>query len=273
MKKRLRVGIIGCGAIGGEIALACQGRLKKRIELVGICDTDKVRCEALKNRLKPQPKVMDRLELIKRGNLDLVVEAASAKVSADIVKECLKAKRNVLVMSAGGLLGRRGLLNSILRADSKVYLPSGAICGIDGLKAASIGRIGSARMTTRKPPGAFEGAPYIMEKRIDLNSVTKETTLFEGTAKEAVEAFPQNINVAATLSLTGIGEENVKVRIVTSPDYLKNVHEVEIEGDFGAIMTRTENIPSEANPKTSYLAILSAIAALEGIANNFRVGT
>ena len=136
-----------------------------------------------------------------------------------------------------------------------------------------MGRIDSVKITTRKPPKSFEGAPYVAKNRIDLKNIKQETTLFEGTAKEAVHAFPQNINVASTLSLAGAGADKVRVKIVTSPDYSKNVHEVEIEGDFGRIFTRTENLPSKANPKTSYLASLSAIAALEGIVSNFRVGT
>ena len=81
------------------------------------------------------------------------------------------------------------------------------------------------------------------------------------------------MNVSAVLSLAGVGPARTRVRIVTSPEYTKNTHEVEIVGDCGKIMTRTDNVPSKANPKTSALAIYSAIATLEGITKSVRIGT
>jgi aspartate dehydrogenase len=147
------------------------------------------------------------------------------------------------------------------------------LCGIDGLKSASVGRIDSVTFTTRKPPKGLDGAPYITKNNIELSSIKEETVIFEGTADDAVKGFPQNVNVAAILSLAGLGKANTRVRIVTSPDYTKNIHEVEIKGESGNITTRTENLPSKVNPKTSQLAVFSAIATLEGIVKNVRIGT
>ena len=271
MKRKIKVGIIGCGTIGREVARACQARLNRRIDLIGICDSDAEKAKALQKVLKGKVQILDSVAIIKKSGL--IVEAASAHVSCDIVKKCIRYKKDVLVMSVGGLLGKRGLLSTIRRSPSTVYLPSGALCGLDGIKAASIGGIRSARITTRKPPRSLEGAPYITQNKIDVKAIDKETVIFEGTAREAIAAFPQNINVAAVLSLASVGEDETKVRIITSPEYTKNVHEVEVEGDFGKITTRTENVPSERNPKTSWLAILSAIATLERIVDNVRIGT
>ena len=176
-------------------------------------------------------------------------------------------------MSIGGLLGNESLLDKAEKAGIKVYLPSGALCGIDGLKSASVGRIDSVTLTTRKPPKGLAEAPYIIKNNIDLPSIKEETIVFEGTADDAVKGFPQNVNVAAILSLAGLGAANTRVRIVTSPDYTKNVHEVEIKGESGNITTRTENLPSKVNPKTSQLAVFSAIATLEGIVKSVRMGT
>ena len=155
----------------------------------------------------------------------------------------------------------------------RVYIPSGALCGVDGLKSASVGRIDSVTLTTRKPPRGLEGAPYIKEKDIDLAGITGETVIFEGSVEDAIRGFPQNINVSAALSLAGLGAKKTRVKIVTSPSYTKNIHEVEIIGEAGRIFTRTENIPSKSNPKTSELAVFSAIATLSGITNTVRVGT
>jgi len=268
---KMRVGIIGCGAIGAEIAKACEERLNRSFVLTSICDADSAKTEALKRLLKSGVKVCDTDTLIK--DAQLVIEVASASISAGILKKCIAAKKDVLIMSVGGLLGNEGLLKEAEESGTKVYIPSGAVCGIDGLKAGGIGSIDSAILTTRKPPKGLAGAPYLKEKNIDIGGITKETVIFEGDALEAVKAFPQNVNVCAVLSLAGIGAAKTRVRIVSSPEYAKNVHEIEISGDFGRITTRTENVPSKANPKTSALAFQSAIALLEGIAKNVKIGT
>ena len=133
--------------------------------------------------------------------------------------------------------------------------------------------IDSVTLTTRKPPKGLEGAPYIKSAGINLNDIKEETVIFDGDADKAIEGFPQNVNVAATLSIAGIGAKKTRVRIITSPGYTRNQHEVEIKGSFGNIHTRTENVPSRTNPRTSELAILSAIATLEGLARNVKIGT
>jgi aspartate dehydrogenase len=212
---------------------------------------------------------LDTDHLIKR--CDIIVEAASAAVSADILGRCIAKKKDVLIMSVGGLIGKKELLKKAVK--SRVYIPSGAICGIDGLKSASAGRIDSVTLTTRKPIRGLKGAPYLKEKGMDLDAIKGETVVFEGSASDAVKGFPQNVNVSAVLSLAGIGGAKTKVRIVTSPSYDKNIHEIEITGNFGRLTTRAENVPSKTNPKTSELAILSAIATLKAIASSVRIGT
>ena len=178
-----------------------------------------------------------------------------------------------MIMSVGGLIGATKVFDSAAKKGCSVYIPSGAICGLDGIKAARCSSIKSAVLTTRKPPRALEGAPYILKKKINLSKLKKDTVIFDGTARQAAKAFPKNINVAASLSLAGIGFNRTKVRIIACPGLKKNSHCIEAKGSFGRIVTQTENVPSPGNPKTSFMAILSAIAALGGIINNSRVGT
>ena len=268
---KLKVGIIGCGTIGTEIARACRDRLSNKIELDAISDIDPKKAELLNNKFNRKIDVLTINELIKR--VDIVVEAASAGMSAGVVEKCIKAKKSCMVMSVGGLIGREELLESAEDAGVNIYIPSGAICGIDALKAASVGTIESVTLTTRKPPKGLEGAPYIKSNLIDLSNLKGEAVIFEGSAAEAVKGFPQNVNVSAVLSLAGLGAKSTRVKIVTSPGYTMNVHELEIKGSCGRIVTRTENVPSKANPKTSELAILSAIATLENITNSVKIGT
>ncbi len=269
--KKIRVGIIGCGTIGSQMVRACQAELKSSVDLVGICDLVEDRAALLQKSLKESVPVLKLDDLIMRS--DLIVEAAGARISAEILKKAIAGKKDVLIMSIGGLIGNEGLLDEAERSGTNVYLPSGALCGIDGLKSASVGRIDSVTLTTRKPINGLAGAPYIKDKDIDLFSIKEETVIFEGTAIDAVKGFPQNVNVAAILSLAGLGPANTRVRIVTSPDYTKNIHEVEIKGESGSITTRTENLPSKINPKTSQLAVFSAIATLKGIVKSVHIGT
>lgn len=269
--KKLKVGIIGCGTIGASIASACQKDLADTIDLAAICDIDAKKASGLANTLKRKVPVLSMSGLIKKSSL--VVEAASASISAKVLADCVAGKRDCLIMSVGGLIGKESLLGRAAAAGIRVYIPSGAISGIDGLKSAMAGGVTSVTLTTRKPPKGLVGAPYLKENCIDISGITGETVVFEGSAEEAVKGFPQNVNVSAVLSLAGIDAKKTRVRIVTSPEYTGNVHEIEITGASGRITTRTENVPSATNPKTSALAIFSAIATLRSAASSVRIGT
>jgi len=234
--------------------------LNKKIELIGLCDIDEKKAKALKNRLNISAPALKLKQLIQKS--ELVVEAASGKASLVVAKKAISAKTNVMAMSVGGLLNHPGLFQMAERKGCRIYLPSGAICGLDGVKAARIGRIESATLTTRKPP-----------KGLGLKSLKKDKVIFKGTAMKAVKLFPKNINVSAALSLAGIGPKKTRVKIIASPKIKRNIHEIELIGDFGRIYTKCENVPSRQNPKTSMLAALSAIATLRGIVESVKIGT
>jgi aspartate dehydrogenase len=173
----------------------------------------------------------------------------------------------------GGLVDSLDLFEKAKEKECRVYFPSGAIAGLDAIKGAKESRIDSVTLTTYKSPSALQGAPYLAREGIKLSEIKEKTTLFEGSCREAVKAFPQNINVAASLAFAGVGLEKTRVRVVVDPALKRNVHQIVVEGDFGRLETRTQNLPSPINPKTSYLAVLSAIATLKGIVNPLKVGT
>lgn len=256
-----KIGLIGCGAIGTGIAEFVYKRLKGKARIVAVCDIDPKKAGLLSKKIKPHPSVTGLDGVIKKS--DLVIEAAGMKISGYIASRAVSNNKDVLIMSTGGLLDRGDLLKKARSKGCNIHIPSGAICGLDGLRSAAMGRIRKVSLTTRKPPKGLKGAPYL--KNMDIDKIKKETLIYNGTAKDAVRYFPQNINVAATLSLSGIGPERTKVRIITSPRYTKNIHEVEVEGEFGRFFTKTENVASKKNPKTSELAIFSALAKLKEI--------
>lgn len=261
----MNVGIVGCGFIGNAIARFIDKN--KEFRLVGINDIDADKAIDLAKNLKQKPKFMDLSCLIRKS--ELVIESASGKVIKKILssKNLDKPGKKLIIMSTGGLVGSIGLLQRIKKCE--IFLPSGAIAGLDSIKAVS-GKIKSLGLTTTKPAGSLENATYITKNRIELRELKDKKTVFEGNLKEAVEGFPQNINVAATLYLAS-KFSRIKVKIVADPNANFNIHEIEAAGDFGIIKTATENVPSK-NPSTSYLALLSAIQTIKNMKNNVKIG-
>ena len=269
---KLRIGIVGCGAIGSSLAKTIVKDFAKEAVLAGLYDIDNRKTRALNKAISKRNNIVClRLQqLISKS--DLVIEAAAASASYKIARQALLKGRDIMVMSVGGLLGRLERLRSLAKANqANIYIPSGALSGIDALKAAGLFRMKSVTLITSKHPKAFKGVKYL--EKVDLSKIKKDKVLFFGSAKEAVKKFPQNINVAAILSLAGLGEDKTQVKIIASPEVKRNIHEVRIEARAATIVTRTENILHPDNPKTSFLAFLSAVATLKQILNPVKIGT
>jgi aspartate dehydrogenase len=256
---KCRVGIVGCGAMGAEIARAID---KKTIpaSLAAVCDIDLERCHNLLKTIHSKPLITTIAELARCS--DIIVEAAGASAVPSIIHAGIRHKKPALIMSVGYFLNDMALYEQAGKKGCRIIIPSGAIAGIDAVKASSLGVIRSACLTTTKPPRGLLNAPYFKKYPVDLGALTKKTIIFTGIAKDAVRWFPANINVSAILSIAGIGPRRTRVTIIADPSVDRNIHEIEIIGTAGRVYTRTENLPSPANPKTSYLAILSAISAL-----------
>jgi aspartate dehydrogenase len=271
--KKLKIGIVGCGAIGSSLAKRIVCDFSDRAVLAGINDLDIKKAYALKKACKKSGLlVLDLDDLIKSS--DLIIEATHASAAFGIAQKVIGASRDIMIMSVGGILKRYSRLRHLAqKKGSRIFIPSGAIAGIDGLKAASCGKIKKVTLVTAKPKKAFSGVAYVAEKNIRLAQTKGDVVLFEGSASAAIKAFPQNINVSATLSLAGIGPEKTRVRIIASDRVSRNTHQVEIESDSGKIISRTENVIHPDNPKTSYLAALSAVAALRQILEPVKIGT
>ncbi|MCX5694503.1 MAG: DUF108 domain-containing protein [Candidatus Omnitrophica bacterium] len=271
--KKLRIGIVGCGAIGSSLAKEIFVGLRGVACLAALYDILPEKSQALSKRLTKSTKFcVDTLDaLIKKS--DLVIEASSAKASWEIARKSLSSGRKVMVMSVGGMVGHLDQIFVLAaKHNAQAYFPSGAIAGIDGLKAANIAGVRRVVLTTRKNPKAFAGVEYVV-KNFNLAGLKNDKILFSGPAALAVKYFPQNVNVAAVLGLAGIGMQKTKVCIIASPSVTKNIHEILIESCAAKIFTRTENVLHPQNPKTSYLAVLAAIATLKQILQPVKIGT
>ncbi len=294
---KVKVGIIGCGAIGASLAKIIEKRFKNEAQLSWLCDHHLPKAAVLQKKLKSKPAIADSPELIRKS--DLIIEAASSHISGQIAREALKAGKDVLILSVGGLLGfNRGQAENhclspvdqdIFQSsfspkgekvrmrgrgeNGRLWLPSGAIAGVDALLAAKEAGLKSVKLVTRKPPAGLSEAPYFKKKKFPMLQGAKEYCVFKGNAAEAVKNFPQNINVAALLSLAGLGPKKTQVEIWTSRKYRANQHEVTIISNAGEIRTVSKNVPFPENPKTSALAAYSAAALLRKIFSSMRIGT
>ena len=270
MSAALKVGLLGVGAIGQILAAALDAELN-RAALVAVADQDRPRAEKFAAQWKARPPVVEMDELVRRS--DLIIEAASQAALPDIVPRALRAQKDLMIMSVGGLLEHEEWFAEAERQGCRIHVPSGAIAGLDGLRAASMGRLSLVILTSRKPVAALRGAKYVTERRIDLDSLKEDTLLFEGPPEDACRAFPSTSNVAASLRLAAGKSVEIRVRVIAVPRGTENVHEIQAVGDFGRFRIVLENVPSLANPRTSRLAALSALATLDEIirSQNVRV--
>lgn len=274
-----RVGLVGCGAIGTAIAQALERDYPKVARIVALVDQSRAHARILQRQLARRPPLVSLPELIRRS--DLVIEAASLSVAPHVVRLALASHRDVLVMSTGGLLAQASAVARwARRSRGHVHVPSGGLCGLDGLKAMAVGKLHRIELTTRKPPAALVTSPFVTSRRLSLNHLTRPRVLFEGSPAQAVNAFPQNVNVAATMTLacllggrTRRASTKMVVRVVADPTIRRNIHELSVEGDSGRLHCRIESRPSHSNPKTSEMAIQSAIATLRQLFDPVSIGT
>lgn len=270
-----RIGLLGCGAIGTQIALAIDSG-KIPATLTHVFDDSKEASKTLVEKLKTKPLIAENSHLLSSYPVDIIVEAASQDAVKDIALSVLQNKRDLMIMSVGALLDESiyEILSDACKDFKKtIYLPSGAIGGLDAIKSVK-DEIESLSITTTKHPRSLKGAKFFETSTINLDSLNSKTIIFQGTAKEAVSLFPANINVAALLSLCGVGSEKTIVKIVADPATDRNTHHIETTGKFGKMSFTIENVPDPNNPKTSRLAILSAIETLRKYCTNeINIGT
>lgn len=271
-KHKVRVGILGCGAIGSRIAKSIKLECEASAYVAALFDINPAKSANL-SKFIPQKNIIKKSyhELLQAA--DLIVEAVNAPDTHELIRQALLAKKDVLVMSVGKFIDSESILKLAHKQGARFLIPSGAIAGLDAIKAAALGKIYQIILTTRKPIYGFADNAYVQARRINLSQIKKETILFDGNVKEAVKCFPQNINVAATIALASGCKDKLRIRISTSPEFKVNSHEIEVTGEFGRMVTKTENVVCPDNPKTSYLAVLSAVVTLKQYFEGVTIGT
>ena len=263
----MRITIVGCGVIGSKLAKAADEMEEvKRIYLI---DLKKEKAEKLASSLN-KAIVVDSVE-DELYHCDLVIEAASQVAAKDILSKTVGRGVDIMVMSVGALVDddfREMVYDKAKNCDARIFIPSGALFGTDGLRAASQDELSTVELVSTSGPKSLANIDYFDKQGINVNDIKERKVMYSGTAREAVKLFPQNINIAATIAILGVGFDRTTVTIVLDPDAKTNDHELIVKGKFGTSNSHTYNVPSPENPSTSYLASLSAITALKRIIRN-----
>jgi aspartate dehydrogenase len=267
--KALGVAIGGLGAIGLELAKRLNAGIPG-LYLVAVSARDHAAAEKRLKAAGIAAPVLGLAELATRA--EIVVECLPAAQFRAISEPAIEHGRIFVPLSAGALLENFDLVERAKQTGARIIVPTGALLGLDAVRAASEGKIHSVTMVSRKPPQGLEGAPYLTEHKISLANLKAPLKVFDGSAREGSRGFPANVNVAAALSLAGIGPDPTRLEIWADPGIDRNIHRIEVEADSARFSMTIENVPSE-NPKTGRITALSVIACLKGLVAPLKIGS
>lgn len=263
------VAIAGLGAIGAPLARALDEGVEG-LRLVAVAARDPHKARTLLAGFRTPPAFVPIAEL---AAADIVVEAAPAALFEEVATAAIAAGRVFVPSSVGALLPRMHLVDAARASGARIVVPTGALLGLDAVRACAEGEVASVTIETRKPPGGLAGAPYLVANGIDVAAITTATRVFAGNAFDAAAGFPANVNVAAALALAGIGPERTMVEIWADPGVTRNTHTIRVEAAAARLTMTIENVPSEANPRTGKITPLSILACLRGLTATLKVGS
>lgn len=258
----MKIGLIGAGAIAHFLLEEINEKRQENLRITSVFVRDMEKHHLLESNYGV--KLYTEIDAFLDSEIDIVVEAANIEAVHSLLPAAIR-KKDVVLISIGALVDEELLagLNTLANEfNRRLYLPSGAIGGLDLLQNAHVlGTVTSVALTTRKP------ASSLIEETIEIEKV-----IFKGSATEAIRRYPKNMNVSIVLALAGIGFDETSVTLVADPKIDKNIHQVEMTGDFGEATFTIKNNPLPANPKTSYLAAMSILGTLKKIKRKLLIG-
>lgn len=267
----LTVGIAGLGAIGMRVARGLDTGEIEGMRLAAVSAGDLERARARVTGFASSPVVVPATELAEHA--DIVIECAPKQIFRELAESVLKAGRIFMPLSCGQMLENADLVDLARATGGRILIPTGAIIGLDLIRAMAVGEIHSVTLETRKPPNGLAGAPHLIENAISVEGLTEPKLVFSGNARQAAIGFPANVNVAAALSLAGVGPERTMVEVWADPTIDRNMQTVRVVSDSGEAEMGVRNIPSAENPRTGKITALSVIACLQRMTAPLVAGT
>ncbi|MFQ5565993.1 MAG: aspartate dehydrogenase [Paracoccaceae bacterium] len=267
----LTLAIAGLGAIGMRVAEAVDRGAVPGVRLAAVSARDRARAQGRVAGLADPPALVTLAELA--GLADIIVECAPAGVFAEVAGPAIEQGRIFMPLSVGALLDHMDLAERAKATGARIVVPTGALIGLDTVRAMAEGEIDRVVLETRKPPGGLAGAPHLVENDIDISNLTEPLRVFHGSAREAARGFPANVNVAAALALAGIGPDRTEVTVWADPGVDRNIQSVTIISDSGEASMTMRNVPSASNPKTGRIVAQSVLATLRRLTAPLTAGS
>ncbi len=269
--RSLNVAIAGLGAIGLPVARALDSSHVPDLALAAVAVRDADMAARILTSFKNQPKIVAIEQL--GAHADVVVECAPKALFRAIAESALTRGRIFIPLSVGQLLDHMDLVALAAKHGGRIIVPTGALLGLDAVRAVSEGSVSSVKIVTRKPPAGLKGAPHLVVNNISVDGLTAPLRVFAGSAREAIKGFPANVNVAVALSLAGIGPDQTQVEVWADPTSQRNTHTIEVTSDSSDFTMTIAGRPTESNPATGRITPLSALATLRRLTAPLVVGT
>lgn len=266
----LKIGIAGFGTIGRVVARHLEAE-KLQLMLEAVTAGDRSRAEAAMAALTAPVPIVEIAELAQL--CDVVVDCAPTAAFRDIATQTLRAGKVLVTVSGAALMQWPEAVDLARANGGRIVLATGALLGLDAVRAAALGTIHSVTMITRKPPKSLVKAEHVMRNAIDLSNLSEPLKIFEGSAREGAMAFPANVNVAAALGMAGVGADRTRLEIWADPALERNTHRIVVDADSARFELYIENIPTDENPGTGRITALSIVAALQGLVSPLHIGT
>jgi aspartate dehydrogenase len=271
MSPDLKLGIAGLGAIGLAVARPVDAGRVPGMRLVAVSSRDQEKARRAIAGFRAPPRLVGLADLAETA--DVIVECLPSAHFAAAAEPAIAHGRIFMPLSVGMLINHMHLVDRAKETGARILVPTGALLGLDAVRAAAEGKIASVRIVTRKPPAGLAGAPLLVERGISVEGLKAPLRIFEGSAREAIAGFPANVNVAVALSLAGVGPDQTHAEIWADPAVTRNTHTIVVKSDSSDLTMTIENIPSEENPRTGKITALSVLAALRRLTAPLVVGS
>jgi aspartate dehydrogenase len=270
-KGPLKLAIAGLGAIGLPVARSVDAGNLPGLVLVAVSVRDEAKALKAMAGFRAPPPIVGLTALAEMA--DVIVECLPSKHFREVAEPALARGRIFMPLSVGALLDHMQLVDLARETGGRIVVPTGALLGLDAVRAAAEGTIASATIVTRKPPAGLAGAPLLVARGISMEGLKAPLKVFGGSAREAIAGFPANVNVSVALSLAGIGPDRTQIEIWADPGVTRNTHTVTVRSDSSDLTMTIENIPDAENPRTGRITALSALAALRRLTSPLVVGS
>lgn len=263
------VAIGSLGTIGYQVAKKLEDGIDG-LTLTAVSAHNKDRAAQRVSGFKTPPLIVLPQQLA--DTADIIVECAPAAIFRDIAEPVIEAGKKLMPLSVGALLSHWDLVDRAKETGAKILVPSGALLGLDAVRAAREGEFKSVTMVTRKPPAGLAGAPYLVDNNINIENLTEPLLVFEGTARDGAKGFPANVNVAAALALAGPGPDHTSLQIWADPTVDRNTHTINVAASSASFEMKMYSIPTPEKPATGRIVALSVIASLRAQVSPLVIG-